>query len=237
MPQLTATLSEREPDLFGQGMFNRLTKLLDADRAARQQAAQVATSVTRSSFKRKRELAPPRPKRPSTGKMIQHLEWRPTLDKALDVGVVEFNKKKADDEVPWWIIQELGTGTRATIRRAAPMIATGGRPRRAAGTPIRIKSQVGRRISGGLVFASGNQWSAPGSATGQNLHWASTVLGVPQWRGRRNGVNLKGQAASIRISKEIEGQRFVQKGARAGFRQYEPTVLAAARQSFRRGKP
>jgi hypothetical protein len=134
-------------------------------------------------------------------------------------------------DAPHWIIQEIGTGKRATIQRHDTPNPVG-RPRKGASHVRTVKSQRGRRISAGLVFASGGNYSAPGARTGENLHWASRVQGVPM----RTRQNPRGQNAAIRISKEIQGQHFVKKGGQAGFREYRGSVLAAARQAFRKAK-
>jgi hypothetical protein len=223
MPQLTVTVQDKRGALGGADLNRRLKALVDAERTARQEAARAATNVTRANFHYRREIITPRPGRSSTGgQMTQYLRWTAGTDR------VTFDVAEADEHVPHWIIQEIGTGERATLRQAARSNPVG-RPS-AGATYIRsVKSQRGRRISGGLVFATGGRYSPPGVRRDEQLHWASQVLGVPHRSGK-----LGRQAASIRISREIEGQHFVQKGGAEGFREYRQSVLAAARQAFRK---
>lgn len=223
MPKLTMAVKDRY-GVLGPELTKRLRAVIAAEDAARVTAAKVATDVTRASFKRKREIIPPRRKRSSTGgRFQQHLEWTPGAPG------VRFNIAQADEKVPHWIIQELGTGKRATIKQAnRPNPA--GRPTMGAAYLRTVKAQKGRRISGGLVFASGGKYTPPGVRRDQQLHWASKTLGVPQ----HSAQTPRGQAASIRIRNEIQGQHFVKKGGEAGFRDYQNTVLAAARQAFRK---
>jgi len=224
MPQLTMKVTDRR-GTFDSGLNKRLKALLDAEQRAKQMAARAATTSTRANFRYRREAIEPRRGRSSTGgRMKQHLEWTVRNDR------VEFDIDKADTMVRHWIIHEIGTGQRATIRKAAEANPLG-RPKKGATYIRTVKSQRGRRISGGLVFATGGRYSQPGARRDEQLHWASKVLGVPHW-GRAPGAR---QAASIRIRREIEGQGFVKKGGEHGFREYEQSVLAAARQAFRKG--
>ena len=202
----------------------RLKRLVkDVDRAA-VMAARAATTATRANFKYRRDPIAPRPKRESTGgHMKQHLQW------VAKNGNVEFNIKKADREVPHWIIQEIGTGPNArAVMRRHDQTNPQGRPKKGATYVRSVRSQVGRRLSGGLVFATGGQYTPPGRRRDEQLHAASTVTGAPQWGGKGHDD----QAAAIRIGKEIRAQNFVRKGAVYGFREYENSVLAAARQAF-----
>lgn len=218
MPMLTMKVIDRRGTLGGAGLDRRLKSFTDAEQRARQMAARAATTSTRSNFKYRRESIAPRPGRSSTGgQMKKHLLWK--VDPA---GVVEFDLAKADREVQHWIIQEIGTGERATIKRA-DQVNPLGRPKKGTTYVRTVRSQKGRRIKGGLVFASGGRYSPPGSQRDEQLHLASRVSGVPA------------QVAGIRISKEIEGQHFVKKGGQHGFREYQQSVLAAARQAFKKG--
>jgi len=223
MPQLTVTVTDRRGTLDA-GLNRRLKALLDADKAAKQMAARAATASTRANFRYRRDVIAPRPGRSSTGgHMKQHLVWTVRNDR------VEFDVAQADSQVPHWIIHEIGTGQRATIRQAGVDNPVG-RPKSGASYIRTVKSQRGRRISGGLVFATGGRWSPPGARRDEQLHWASRVLGVPH----HNAANPRGQAASIRIRREIAGQHFVKTGGEHGFREYQQSVLAAARQAFRK---
>lgn len=220
MPSLTLSVTDRQ-DMFGAGLAKRLKKFEDAELQARRAAAALATRTTRAGFHYHRDLAPPRAGRSSTGgHMTDFLEWKLTRD-----GGVGFDLAAADRGAPHWIIQEVGTGKRATMRVGGTTNAPG-RPAAGATKVRTVPSQVGRRLRGGLVFASGGQYSPTGSGHREQIFWASQVKGVP--RG----------APSIVIKREIQGQHFVQKGGQSGFRQYRSSVLAAARQAFSQaGKP
>lgn len=226
MPRLTISVTDRTPGgTFDGGIHRRAAKLVAAEQKAAVSAAARATEVTRDSFRYKREIAPPRPGRSSTGgQMKQHLEWGVMKS----TGQVAFKRTQADREVPHWIIQEVGTGKRATMKEGGKPNPKG-RPAKGATYVRTVRSQVGRRISGGLVFASGGQWTPPGARRDQQLYWASQVRGVPAYRGASTR-----QAAAIRIRREIRGQHFVKKGGQAGFRQYRGSVLTAARSAFRK---
>lgn len=198
----------------------RINEFATAERRARTAAAKVATRGTRANFHYRREPIDPRPGRSSTGgQMRSHLQWVTTPD-----GKVEFDIKKADAEVPHWIIQDLGTGKRAVLKHAAAPNPVG-RPKKGATYVRTVRSQKGRRIRGGLVFASGGQFSPTGSRRDEQLHWASTVTGVPF------------RVPAVRITKEIRGQHFVERGAEAGFSEYRQSVLGAARQAFGGKRP
>lgn len=225
MPQLTMHVTDKSGGVLGgRDLTRRLKQLLDADKQAQQMAARAATTSTRANFRYRRDAIEPRPKRSSTGgRMKQHLRW------TVRDGKVQFDMREADARVPHWIIQEIGTGEKATIRQANvpnPL----GRPKTGASYIRSVKAQRGRRISGGLVFATGGRYSPPGVRRDEQLHWASRITGVPQWSSK----NRRGQAASIRIRREIKGQHFVQTGGEHGFREYQQSVLAAARQAFRK---
>lgn len=220
MPKLTLKVTDRH-DVFGSGIDRRVATFMAAEERARQMAARAATTATRANFRYRREFAPPRAGRSSTGgHMKQHLEWTSRN------GLVEFDMAEADRRVPHWIIQEIGTGQKATMRKAGQANPEG-RPKKGAAYVRTVKSQKGRRISGGLVFASGGRYSPTGSARDEQLHLASKVTGVPHFSGGK-------QAPGIRISKEIEGQHFVRTGGREGFSEYRESVLGAARQAFRK---
>lgn len=221
---MTARLVERTPGLLGRNMTERMNRLLRDERDARVAAAQVATQTTQSSFHYKRVAdAPPRAgRRSSNGKFTSHLNW------VADANNVTFDQAQADSQVPYWIIQEIGTGRSATLKNGGQKNPRG-RPRAGAAYVKTVRSQRGRLIPSSLVFATGpgGQYVPPGAGGGQQLYLRSKIKGVPVRRG------------AMVISREIEGQHFVQKGGQAGFRQYKPTVLAAARRAFqgRRFKP
>lgn len=221
MPQLTAQVTLSQPDMFGAGLVERLRKLERANNAALAQAAQTATRVSRDGFKYKRDIVPARPGRSSTGGQMRNaLKW------TVKDGGVEFDVAHADAEAPHWIIQEIGTGHNAVLRKpdtANPV----GRPKAGATYTRRVPSQIGRRLPGGLVFASGGVYSPTGSATHEQIHLVSTVTA-------RGGGRVPRGIPAIKIRREIEPQHMVREGGTAGSRQYRTSVLAAARQAFQK---
>ena len=171
MPKLTMQVIDRQ-GMFTTGIDKRMKKLIDAERVARNSAAAVATQVTRTGFHYVRPVVAPRPGRASTGSHFSKLTWRSTPD-----GVV-FDTGQADAESKHWIIQEIGTGQRA-VMRVGGLSNPRGRPAKGA-THIRtVRSQKGRRLPGGLVFASNGQYSPVGSAEREQIFRASQVTGVP----------------------------------------------------------
>lgn len=215
MLQLQVKVKDRQ-NMFGSGFAKRLKYFEDAELRARKMAARAATTATRANFSYLRDPIAPRPGRSSTGgRMKQSLEW------SARNGRVEFDMTQADREAPHWIIQEIGTGSRATLRSGGADNPVG-RPRKGATYVRTVKSQKGRRIKGGLVFATGGVYSPPGARRDEQLQFISRVTGAPH------------RPAAIRISREIHGQHFVRKGGQAGFHEYSQSVLAAARQAFQK---
>lgn len=220
MPQLTAQVLLSQPDVFGAGLVERLRKLEQANTRAMQQAAQTATRVTRAGFHYRRDIAPPRPGRSSTGgQMRNHLKW------LVRNGAVDFDIAQADAAVPHWIIQEIGTGAKAVLRKY-DVTNPKGRPKVDASYVRHVPSQIGRRLPGGLVFGSGGVYTPTGGASREQIYLASTLTGV------RGGRVPRG-VSRIRIGREIKPQHMVREGGTAGFHQYRTTLLAAARQAFR----
>jgi hypothetical protein len=224
MPQLKAELIVRAGAPFGAGASNpiqrRVAQFLAAERRARTKAAEVATRTSQSTFKYVRPPVPgaQRASRHSTGgRFASFINWRP-----LESGGVALDVSKLDTEAPHWPILELGTGQRGKMRYGGD--ETEGVQARSA-TTLRIKSQRGRRIHGSLVFADtlGGAYTPPGARRNQQLFFRSQVTGAPRRR------------TPIIIKREIQGQHFIRKGAQAGFRQYQQSVTAAARQAFRKG--
>lgn len=213
----TLTAKMTNSGILGRQMSARLKSFVDQDQRARVAAAKLATQVTRNSFHYKRPaVAPGRAGRSSTGgRMRDALRWTATPG-----APVEFDLAEADGRAPHWIIQEIGTGERATMHQAGQKNPQG-RPTKGATYVRTVKSQVGRRISSSLAFGTGvgGAYSPPGAARGQQLFLRSQLRGAP----RRGGLT---------ISKEIEGQHFVQRGGQEGFREYRYSVIAAARRAF-----
>lgn len=212
----------------------RLNGFTQAVNQAAATAAQKATAKTRNSFKARRPQDAPARRGRSPRRMTDGLEW-----KATGTGV-EFDVNRADRYAKYWIIQEIGTGKRATIKRGQPRTSRGGqrnpvgRPKAGATYVRTVRSQRGRLISNALAFGTGptGAYVPPGSGRGQQLYLKSKLKGVPPSTPRRKGA-LGNQLV---ISKEITGQHFVQKGGQEGFREYQTSVLAAARLAFK-GRP
>lgn len=207
----------------------RVTKFTQEVQVARTSAAKTATTESRRAYKRLRPLAPGRPGRNRKTAMTSHVKWQKTAGAAHKsvAGArgpsdgVALRVADLDANAPYWIIQEIGTG------RSASLKSPGGRA-----TKIRVKRQRGRRISPGLVWATGPRGSYVPPITGRvgqhQLFLRKQVKGVPWTRTRSQ--------AAIRIKREIKGQHFVQAGGEQGFREYRESILAAARQQFHRPK-
>ena len=179
-----------------------------------------ANQVSQSGFKyRRKGTTPPRPGRTSTqGKMTKHVKWK------VNGSNVELDVNTLNKRAPHWIIQEIGTGQRATMTRAGQRHAQGRMSKADQAKYVRtVKSQRGRKISATLAFgtAPGGTFVPAGAGSGQQLYRRRDLTGLSPFRVRR-----------ITIQKEIVGQHFVRDGGREGFRVYRQTVLAAARRTF-----
>ena len=224
MVALTLHVTDKQGDMFGAAMNKRLQKFVDADKAARRAAAMTATSLSRSTWENrrdKRDVVASRAGRESTGGHLgSMIDWRAGTVKGMSVVALDINRLTS--AAPHWIIQEIGTGNRATVHKVGQSNPLG-RPAKGANYIRTVKSQRGRVIKAGLVFAtSGGRFSFPGSARHQQIQLASQVTGIP------------GYQPPIVIQREIHGQHFVQRGGNQGFSQYRTSVLGAARQAFRK---
>jgi len=209
----------------GYGLDRRLSQFIAEVNGARYRAARVATDVSRANVRRSRPLAPPRAGRYHGLK--DAIRWRPIgAEPSAGVGLAlqELNQK-----FPPWLVQEIGTGQRA-VQHVGGSPNPVGRPTKGAAYVKTVKSQIGRRISPGLVFAAGGRYVPPGSGRNQQLFLRSQVKGAPV---RFDRATRRSQPA-IRISKEIRGQHFIKKGGQAGFREYRESVLAAARSQLKK---
>lgn len=210
----------------------RCTKLVQADRAAQKAAAAEATAATRAAFTLRRPSnVPARRGRLASGQMLRSLHWSAGSEVVFDIA-------EADKDAPFWIIQEIGTGKSATLRRGGQANPRG-RPAVGATYVRTVPSQTGRAIPGSLVWASGpsGRYSRPGSARDQQLYLRGRIKSAPQ----RPGLDAflrkpKTAGRAIRITNEIHGQHFVQQGGTKAFREYRVSVLAAAQRAFA-GKP
>lgn len=187
----------------------RLAAFAAADVAAQRAAVAKATTVSRSSFKRKREIAPPRPGRSGQGRMTESIVW----GRVKDQSSIALRIADLDKAAPHWIIQEIGTGQRANIFRAeenGPQV----------GRVATVPAQRGRVIPSGLAWASQGRYVPPNRAGGtDNL--------FPR-------IGAAHASGTMTIKREIEGQHFIKKGAEEGFREYRTSVLAAARRELRK---
>lgn len=219
---LTATLEANT--VLGRSLTLLVDKVLEGERAARKTAAAIATEKTRESFEYKRPFdAPERPGRWDTGgHFTESLRWVPETDA---FGGVKFDTRYADEHVPQWIIMEIGTGERATLRNGMAANPQG-RPGAGATYVRSVKSQRGRVIPFSLAWGTGpsGEYTPPAAAEGQQLYLRSQLLGAP--------LGMSYEPRQMHITKEIKGQRFVNAGSIAGFRDYRTSVLAAARRHF-----
>lgn len=218
---LRAKLEKRTDVLDSSGLDRRFKKFAEDRKKAAQTAASLATATSLRQIKRKRPVAPPR-----LGRDQDHIEdvlkWR------VRDGKVVLNGTDLNSRSKHWLIQEIGTNRSVTIYQGPTKQLVRS-----------IPTQRGRRISSGLVFATGpgGKYAAPGGSRNQQLYLRSKVKGAPivQRHVRRGDDIGSRRGNTIRIRKEIPGQHFVRDGGKAGFLQYRKSVLAAARSQFRRG--
>lgn len=227
MPTVTARLNSGAASRLVRELKRDMDAAARAELSARRQAATTATRITRESFTYKRPFnVPPRAGRESSqGKFTNALRWQVT---AGPVGEVQFDVAAADARVPYWIIQEIGTGQSATLKRGGSANPRG-RPQSGASYVRTVRSQRGRVISPNLAWASGptGVYTPPGNRRDQQLYLISQLTGPRGGRVRR-------RRRPLYIGREIQGQHFVKRGGTEGFREYNDTVLAAARRAFTR---
>lgn len=195
----------------------RLDSFIDRVHQAARKAAVEAERVSKKRAKGVRAPQAARPFRTSgPGALGKSIDWKIAAN---DKSFVELDINRLDSNVPWWRVQEVGTGKSAVMRRGGKPNPQGQVPK-GADFKIQIKSQKGRIIPGSLVFVSRN-----GNAQ------------KPSDRSRRQALVQRTQAKNaafiptnpLVIRNEIEGKHFIRNGAREGFRDYKNDVLAAAR--------
>lgn len=201
----------------------RLLRIQETARAFGQKAADIedaaaerATEASQGRFRAQlsgRPLAPPRRGgrygRPTTeGTFADRLLWEPDGD-----GNVEFDIRKIRSAAPYFIIQEIGTAATANCLNPA-------------GTFV-VRSQIGRRISSNLFWASG-----PG---GQALNAARGVGNDQLYYARDLDQNSIGQVRKRRkrIRREIKGKHYLQYGGIEGFRVLAKGLNEEARRIFK----
>jgi hypothetical protein len=221
MVNFPVTLKQSHPSVFTE-IDRRLDRFLADERTARQKAAKIALFTSHAMAPSERPIAPARRGRAQTSRLRSNIAW--TADATSSTVSLDYQKLNRTN--PYWVIQEIGTGQRGTMKRAGVTNPVG-RAAKGSQYVVAVRSQVGRPIPSGLVWATGPRgtFMRPGQGFNQNLYQRSKIKGAP--RGRR---------FTMTITREIEGSHFIQGGARAGFRQYRPSVLAAARQAFDRSK-
>ena len=221
MPTLQLTLEQRAiaRSLFRPYFREQAKGFLDEEKRARELAAQTATAVSRASIQNERPLAPPRAGRSHSRRLRDVVEWGVAADG------VELDIPQLDAGARYWIIQEIGTGQRATLRQGGVRNPVG-RPSKSATHVRTVKPQRGRAISSGLAWATGptGTYTAPGAATGQQLHLVRRLKGVP--------FGPHSARTQMRITREIRGKHFARKGGEAAAPQYRKSVLESARRRF-----
>src|SRR4051812_4582837 len=93
----------------------RVTRFQQAELAARRDAAQMAQAVSRAQSPARRPIAPPRNGRAQSSRLKTNIDWKTGA-----VGgrsIVRLDTDKLNRLNPYWVIQEIGTGKRATIKR------------------------------------------------------------------------------------------------------------------------
>ena len=190
--------------------FNRAADFREA------QAAKIATDVSRFTFDSKlsgRALAPPRVGRATTGgQFASDLLWTKAPG-SKDISI-SFDQTKIEAAAPYWFIQEIGTGQTANVLGTAVRLIVG----------PSVPTQVGRRISGALVWANGAGGQAVSPQTG---------VGTDQLypRGDVNGgFVVKGRTGTIR--REIKGKHFIRDGGAQGFRALDSGLRADVKRIF-----
>lgn len=178
-----------------------------------QEAAQVATAVSRGTFAVRigRPPAPPRRGRPTTqGLFTDYIKWEANLRKQ---GFVDFDSNTMKNIAPYWLIQEIGTNRTAAITNPPGS--------------VHVRSQIGRTIPFNLYWASGVGGTASDARTGafgQQLYLASEI----------NSQSLKNvKSRRKRIRREIKGRHYLQAGGAEGLRYLGETLVTDARKIFR----
>lgn len=222
----TVRLVRNSPGLLTSQMNRTLDQLLGEVTSAAKDAAKKAQAVSRSKATYVgRPISPSRPGRRSTGgKFAQNIKWANTG------GQVRLDTDLLDRKSPYWKIQEIGTGERAQVRRGDGGPANGGQARLGRGRPtkgdqriVSVRSQRGRVIKAGLVWANSGRYypAMPGRFRQDAIVPVSTTNYAPYRFPPR-----------VVIGREIEGKNFIKQGAEQGFLQYRTSVLAAARRAF-----
>jgi hypothetical protein len=227
---MTAQLIDQRRTL-GRPFTRRIEALKQQVANERKLSAQVATSETqailRSRLSGRPQNVPPRPGRSHPMKLAQGLVWR------FDLNSVYFDQKYADDNVPYWIVQEIGTGGNATLRQGGNPNRRGN-PGAGASYKRKVAKQRGRALPASLAWADGPTaaYTAPGASTNQQLYLRDKLKGTgyPAQSSARTPYSPWSQ--SVRITREIQGKHMVRDGGKSGYLYYRRSVIEAARRAF-----
>lgn len=195
----------------------RLDAFTDQVHQAARKAAAEADRVSKKKARAIRAPQPPRPFRTSPpGALAKNVDWK--ID-SNDKAFVELDVQRLNTNVPWWKVQEIGTGKNATMRKGGKPNPKGQVPK-GADFKVQVKSQRGRVIPGSLVFISRSGNAVPFSDRSKKQALVQRTLAKK--------ANLF-PTNPVVIRNEIEGKHFIRDGAKEGFRDYKNDVLAAAR--------
>lgn len=220
---------------------SRVAVFAEAELSARRSAAAEATTVTRDRARAVRPYAPDRDGRAS-GRMSQTLKWTPT-DETSRVSGVRFDLASAEANSPYWAIQEVGTGPKATAQMFRANPKDPANPVK-AGT-ITVPTQVGRVLPRGLGWGTGvgGKFQRPGEGQNQQIYRLVELdMGTQGTGGNTrnprsgNRATHKTEAARIIIRREIPPKGMVKAGGIAGFRRYSRELLAGWQQAFKRSR-
>lgn len=204
------------------------------------QSADLSTGVSRDTFRRKlsgRPTIDSRQGRPSTmGNFHRLIHWMHEHYDGIDF--VQFQLGRLEQEAPYWLIQEIGTGQSGRIlddtlsgvsykgSERSAMQQTKGGSEGGSGV-VSVQSQRGRVISRYLTWAgaSGNYDVNQREKRGtQQLRYYKDVRNAP----------LKMDLDPQRITKEIEGKHYLRDGGRAGLSHMRGNLLSMARNTFQK---
>lgn len=213
-----------QKDPFGTELERRISEFRNKIEQATVVAAAVATRTSRqvfSSHEIRRPFVDPRPRRATTaGKFVDYIDWVPhrrdgEMVVDLDIARLEGATPTFYGGPGYWLIQEIGTGKSAYVGGHAPW------ERR-----VTVKSQMGRVIPFGLVWADAN---GTFQKAGSSFRDGNLVAAA-------NATKFPNRESAGVIGREIEGKHFLRDGGLAGFGQFRSDALAVAKQAFA-GRP
>lgn len=206
---------------FLQGYTTKINAFEAAHQAALARAAATATDRSRSVFRAGLSGRPhDRPGsgwRPTTnGRFDTHIKW------AVNNGAVRFNAAPLKAKAPYYLIQEIGTGSSATAYGT-----TVNNGKISGSASISIKSQKGRFISPRLLWGTslGGAPTRSFGSTGTDQLYPASLLDPSRV------LNFRSSRKKIR--REIKAKQYIAKGGRTGFYQYRTRMLAEKRKIFK----